>query len=1124
MMKQKIMTIDAKNLFDYFAKNEDKKDLPFCFNTLKRTFFRKVVKQESVMDECPLFYQFLEVLKEENAFENSDFENNRNLLYDKLIIVDFDDIFLFDETGLYKDNIRIKKETQLENAKDIIENGFVLHFDDYDVHMRPFDKSGNMSRNGRITFIDEKYITRLNERLNLGIDFSKLPVVLSKYYAYRGLYLSTSRRIEHKSFHITPETLVIMKDQRMKLGMRGAEKGKEKPVDGYKYERNVYIETAERGEEDGEWTFLAPELRGLEYTDVPYDGEGLVTPLFSKYINEVLQTKEATSYQIRLPFVKGMVHEVDVMSFLEEFTSDGIGEGEYWYEDAFGINRDLKKASILITESMFKGKGWLLEYCNRKAIEEPENEYYKDPMVYYCNMLNKYHHALYVSGTNLPYGRSQYTHLTYQVINTLDFTEEQFKRVVDGHCTFLQQPIEFLRGWDGLEHEENSIEEDGELTYYTPNWQRAVLENNNWSQDTYIKEQLNNIQKGLLTKIATGKILVQGQTRYLCRDLLPLLACLLKNLEDISNFYRRYLYQRFYMPLGKDKKTSETMKLDYGKYYAFFRSPHLSRNEQCILQPLASTTKDAYVRIGKDYEKYVEHLNLYHKYFAHLIGVIMVPRGSIVPLCLGGADFDGDLVSVVYNQDVVDAVKKGAYRQRGINWWERSLPVVKIPNTRGESDCVPEYVPYLHVFSTFSNRIGQISNASISIGQKEYDRIMISETKFDAETPTCAKCTLLTGLEIDAAKNGMHPNLDLILKGHSVTCSYLAFLKKFKKLKSEMSFSVDNIVIKEESTIKEKCIEVTARNCKTTAKFYIPKGGTFINELPILFFEYYNKRKQSKKEKIKVDGIVVDYYEDISSVKEEIIAEFRRQCKAIFDLHFFYKKLFLKNLSKEKNKGNFAPENMEKLIEYIYDKEHSEEILRSVLPALKVKLEESILTDTAIGEIKDRINRFQWLFQAPENRVSVLEKIIGNDFKVSNLTEEEKNLLCSFSFKGYKILWLLVGMVRDARIPSFDDMKKRNACTKSKYFSEELKYLDALLEQEAQQYYDNNASDIGDKIYTHCLDELKKMIGIYSHRLDVSTMMVALYKEAEIHANSDNNMFFWDAFNWEDLKTFVERG
>lgn len=68
-----------------------------------------------------------------------------------------------------------------------------------------------------------------------------------------------------------------------------------------------------------------------------------------------------------------------------------------------------------------------------------------DPMEFYCNALKKYDHALYISGTNLPYGQSKYTHLSYQMINTLDFSETQFEHILNSHCSFIKNPINYLK-------------------------------------------------------------------------------------------------------------------------------------------------------------------------------------------------------------------------------------------------------------------------------------------------------------------------------------------------------------------------------------------------------------------------------------------------------------------------------------------------------------------------------------------------------------------------------------------------------------------------------------------------------------------------------------------------------
>ena len=60
-------------------------------------------------------------------------------LYDKLIVVDFGDIFMPADKA--KNRVKKKKEVQQQNVKDLMENGLDIHFAGKDVHMVPFDKS-----------------------------------------------------------------------------------------------------------------------------------------------------------------------------------------------------------------------------------------------------------------------------------------------------------------------------------------------------------------------------------------------------------------------------------------------------------------------------------------------------------------------------------------------------------------------------------------------------------------------------------------------------------------------------------------------------------------------------------------------------------------------------------------------------------------------------------------------------------------------------------------------------------------------------------------------------------------------------------------------------------------------
>ena len=120
---------------------------------------------------------------------------------------------------------------------------------------------------------------------------------------------------------------------------------------------------------------------------------------------------------------------------------------------------------------------------------------------------------------------------------------------------------------------------------------------------------------------------MRGQVRYLCRDLLPLLVSLLDEKVKVSDFWPRYLYARFYLPMDPQDNLTKLLPLDYHSYYALFRSPHLSRNEQCMMQPFISTSRASFSN-DKAYHTYSRHLNLYNEYFGALTGIVMVPVSS----------------------------------------------------------------------------------------------------------------------------------------------------------------------------------------------------------------------------------------------------------------------------------------------------------------------------------------------------------------------------------------------------------------------------------------------------------------------------------------------------------------
>ena len=138
------------------------------------------------MENCALFDQFNIVLNKEECKEEV-----RDWLLQEFVIVDF--------TQIYKE----KSDVPDTFVEKLITNGFVMHYMDKEIHMLPFDKSGNMSRKCRLSFINAEYLEVMNERLNLGIDFGKISLNLSKYYA---LLTELERLLEKEERFVPPLT------------------------------------------------------------------------------------------------------------------------------------------------------------------------------------------------------------------------------------------------------------------------------------------------------------------------------------------------------------------------------------------------------------------------------------------------------------------------------------------------------------------------------------------------------------------------------------------------------------------------------------------------------------------------------------------------------------------------------------------------------------------------------------------------------------------------------------------------------------------------------------------------------------------------------------------------------
>lgn len=460
-------------------------------------------------------------------------------------------------------------------------------------------------------------------------------------------------------------------------------------------------------------------------------------------------------------------------------------------------------------------------------------------------------------------------------------------------------------------------------------------------------------------------------------------------------------------------------------------------------------------------------------------------------MALGGADFDGDLVSVITNENVVNAIKESNYtlssasdKPLDINRKE-DMPYICIPSVTEKEKEIPATIPYEQIKDTFSNRIGLISNASIAIGQAQYG------TKKDVFTNLkCEDCTILTGLEIDAAKNGVHPDLSQLFANDQIrTCGYLAFKKKFERLRKSAGYHFNQLVCKKEDG--KYSLKLKGTTDKLT---YEAEEGTYINQLPIVFMENLD----IKLELLKTSKKMFQF----GSMK--INKDFQEQCQRILDAYTYYKGLY-DFIRDESSKKDYSESNLKGMLERQYDSEQVEKILAKEVPKMLQALAVSSHEDRK--EWERQINESRWMFMNREEKKSFLKK------RIKDFEEATWEIVLNPYLHGYKILFYLVGIAGQNLKPKYD-VKKKQYDEKSKGLS--LAIIPEL-EDRIEEFYNYKLTGVPTEIFKICLSKLKKVI--CTSRLSLEEKIFNLFeltKKEKIKAQ-----FFWECFAWEELEPYI---
>lgn len=673
-----IPRISAQSIIASAKQRDD--GYSFYFDTTDMS--KEYLVEDTFQDDCSIFYQAMLTLGED--------PNKSELVSDKLR-----DVFVYvDFSGIFDR----KAEGRVLDYQKIAEymfrpEGITLNFGKEDKRYIAFERSASMSRANQLSFVREDVYEALRERMMLGMNIGKCQ--LSKLYAYNALLFTSGKRYKESDAILNDKKIIVIKNPESVI-----ENIKTVTVNG-----------------DGSNNAVRKYTRTEENKDITiteFDGEGFISPRLADLLDI-----GHNSFQIRMPYIKGVVHKVDFASLLSELEVPFI-------VDMWGNKHNPADVDIILTDSMFKGLKWMTD--NGLSWVE------------YLERCKQYNHALYISGKDKIESQDT-TELNYQFLNTLSITDDEF-RPKDLPLGFKGSPEYDSRHWitktTETEYYHLVADNAARRRYFTDELSEDLTDNRRKFRAELIKKnalfidepiyarELKDRAENLLGRYAMGKLLVAGDNRYLSDDLLQLIAYMVKEAVGEGTAYNR-LEQEFikgnfmYAPQPSYEKSV---------YYTILRSPHIARNEEVLVKPM-------------------EPGELRGKYFSHLSYVIMVDSRSLIPERLGGADFDGDMVKTIADPLVNKCVIRSS----------TELPLLKIPTEQPLiADANDWYERFITVKNTFSSRVGQISNAALSRGIIAYDENTADEEKerYYHEVETLA---ILTGLEIDSAKSGVKPDL-----------------------------------------------------------------------------------------------------------------------------------------------------------------------------------------------------------------------------------------------------------------------------------------------------------------------------------------------------------------------------
>ena len=275
-----------------------------------------------------------------------------------------------------------------------------------------------------------------------------------------------------------------------------------------------------------------------------------------------------------MPYVKGMLHQVDFKDFLRQYGTKEI-------VDIWGVRHPVQEVDIILTKSMLKGYGWLTE--NQMTWED------------YWDAFRRYRHALYI--TNVSKEKPQkFTELNYQFLNTVSMKAEEF-RPADLPDGWTVSPESDSRNWITKQTETEYYHLCADVEYRRQHFLSALSlrgtdknsrpyllgqilkKNPSFIGESVYADELDELAEKVCRNYSMGILRIAGDNRFLSGDLLRFLTLLIDpDIRKMNTAQRRHYAALSALTFKGNSFYAPKAAYEQPKTCTLLRSPHIARN------------------------------------------------------------------------------------------------------------------------------------------------------------------------------------------------------------------------------------------------------------------------------------------------------------------------------------------------------------------------------------------------------------------------------------------------------------------------------------------------------------------------------------------------------------------